>query len=241
MKVDIWSDVACPWCWIGVTRFERVLGEFAHRDQVQVRFHSYQLDPSLPESFEGTELAYLAQRKGMPEASVKAMFGQVAQAAASEQLTMNFDTVAVANTRRAHRLLHAALAADDSGTVQRILKDKLFAAHFADGESVWDEATLVRLATEAGLDAEPARAALDDETLDEQVQADIDTAASLGISGVPFFVVADKYGISGAQPAEVFESALSQVWDELHPAPTGLQSIQLAGGTSQACGPEGCD
>lgn len=238
MRVDIWSDVACPWCWIGVTRFERVLAEFAHAEQVDVSLHSYQLDPGLPPHFDGTEAEYLAARKGLPASAMGQIFDRVVDAAASEQLTMNYDVLKVANTRRAHRLLHSAQQA--GGDIALVLKQKLFGAHFADGESIWDADMLTRLATESGLDEQTARAALDDESLDQAVQADIDQAAALGISGVPFFVFAEKYGVSGAQPAEVFESALTQVWDELHPSTPTLQPINV-GGSGDACGPEGCD
>ncbi len=245
MKIDIWSDIACPWCYIGLTRFDRALASFEHRDGVEVTLHSFQLDPTLPDAYDGTETQYLAQRKGLPEASVKEMFGHVSAAAASEGLTMDFDTLQVANSRKAHRLLHAAQQADPTGRLAHDLKLGLFRAHFTDGESVSDADVLVRLATEAGLDAGAARAALDDEgSREAEVAADIDAARKLGISGVPFFVLHDKYGISGAQPYEVFTQALTQVWDEVHPKPAfatltipGLATAQ----TGPACGPEGCD
>ena len=244
MKIDIWSDIACPWCYIGLTRFDRALQAFEHRDGVEVTLHSFQLDPTLPESYDGTEVDYLAARKGIPAGQVRQMFGQVQQAAATEGLTLDFDTVAVANSRRAHRLLHAAMDADPTGRLAHDLKLALFRAHFTQGETISDADVLVRLATSVGLDADVARASLEDQSRDAQVQSDIDAARSLGISGVPFFVLHDKYGISGAQPYEVFTQALTQVWDEVHPKPAfatltipGLATAQ----TGPACGPEGCD
>ncbi len=241
MKIDIWSDIACPWCYIGLTRFERVLAAFEHRDGVQVVHHSFQLDPTLPETFEGTEAEYLAARKGGSVPDMRAMFAHVADAAASEGLTMDFDTLVVANSRRAHRLLHAAADADPTGALQRRLEDGLFRAHFTDGESIWDADVLVRLAVAAGMDADLARASLDDPERDAQVAADIARAGQLGISGVPFFVLADKYGISGAQPAEAFSQALNQVWDEVHPRVEPLKVPGLEGFSGgQACGPDGC-
>ncbi len=241
MKIDIWSDIACPWCYIGLTRFERALAGFEHRDGVEVVLHSFQLDPTLPETYEGTEAEYLAARKGLPIDDVRAMFGHVAQAAATEGLTMDFDTLKVANSRRAHRLLHAAKDADPTGAAQRRLEDALFRAHFTDGESISDADVLVRLATEAGLDADVARAALEDPARDAQVASDIARAGGLGISGVPFFVLADKYGISGAQPFEAFTQALTQVWDEVHPRVEPLKVPGLEGFSGgQACGPDGC-
>ncbi len=243
MKIDIWSDIACPWCYIGLTRFDRALAAFEHRDGVEVTLHSFQLDPTLPEAYDGTETQYLAQRKGLPEAQVREMFGHVTQAAASEGLTMDFDTLAVANSRKAHRVLHAAMDADPSGRVAHDLKLALFGAHFTDGESISDADVLARLAEGAGLDADLARAALKDEALDAKVQADIDAARSLGISGVPFFVLHEKYGISGAQPFEVFTQALEQVWAEAHPKPA-FETLTIPGlkqdATGPACGPDGC-
>ena len=225
MKIDIWSDIACPWCYIGLTRFDRALAAFEHRDGVEVTLHSFQLDPTLP------------------EAQVREMFGHVTQAAASEGLTMDFDTLAVANSRKAHRVLHAAMDADPSGRVAHDLKLALFGAHFTDGESISDADVLARLAEGAGLDADLARAALEDEALDAKVQADIDAARSLGISGVPFFVLHEKYGISGAQPFEVFTQALEQVWAEAHPKPA-FETLTIPGlkqdATGPACGPDGC-
>ena len=238
MKIDIWSDIACPWCYIGLTRFERVLAEFEHAEDVEVTVHSFQLDPSLPETFDGTETEYLSQRKGLPAAQVEQMFAHVNQAAATEGLHLNFDTVKVANSRRAHRLLHAARATE--GVDAHGLEHALLRAHFVEGASISDGEVLVRLAPDAGLDAQVARDSLESDENDALVQADIDTAAQLGVSGVPFFVLHERYGISGAQPAEVFEQALRQVWDEAHPA-TGLRPITLAGSeNAEACGPEGC-
>src|SRR5450756_1663968 len=159
MRIDIWSDIACPWCYIGLTRFDRVLAGFLHADEVSVTLHSFQLDPTLPESYEGTESEYLAQTKRLPEAQVRQMFTHVEAAAATENLTLDFDTITVANSRKAHRLLHAAQDADPSGRTAWALKTALFSAHFAGGEWISDADTLVRLADEAGLDEAIAREA----------------------------------------------------------------------------------
>ncbi|HHW82940.1 MAG TPA: DsbA family oxidoreductase [Actinomycetales bacterium] len=258
MRIDIWSDIACPWCHIGLARFERVLESFPHRDQVEVRMRSFQLDPTLPESYEGTETEYLAARKGVSEDVIGQMFGHVAQAAQSEGLPLDFDSVRVANSWRAHRLLHAAEAHDPSGALTRRLERALFEAHFRDGESISDPAVLLRLASELGIPDDVARLASGEGTtalppapsegadqFDQSIQADLAEARALGITGVPFFVLAGKYGISGAQPAEVFEGALNQVWEELNPAPA-LKPLIVPGvvageGGGEACGPEGCD
>jgi predicted DsbA family dithiol-disulfide isomerase len=242
MRIDIWSDIACPWCYIGLTRFDRVLAEFPHADEVSVTLHSFQLDPTLPESYDGTETDYLAKTKRLPEAQVRQVFSHVQSAAATEDLTLDFDTIKVANSRKAHRLLHAAQAADATGRTAWALKLALFKAHFTDGETISDTDSLVRIAAETGLDETVARDAIDSDLRDLEVAGDIQEAAAYGISGVPYFVFEEKYGISGAQPAEVFEGALAQVWDELHPEPQKKSLITVPGAAdAEACGPEGCD
>lgn len=247
MEIDIWSDIACPWCFIGLTRFQKALDGFEHRDEVSVRLHSYQLDPSLPDTFAGTEADYLATSKQMPKAQVEQMFEQVRAAGATEGLVLDFDRVQVANSRRAHRLLHAARVEDQQGDTMHRLKMALLKAHFTDGESTGDPEVLVRLAVEAGLEEDAARTAVGDgpvaEKLDQTVQNDINLAGHLGIQGVPFFVLANKYGISGAQPAEAFEQALSQAWRELHPQvqPLSVPGLDGTGTSGPACGPNGCD
>jgi predicted DsbA family dithiol-disulfide isomerase len=225
-----------------LTRFDRVLAEFPHADEVRVTLHSFQLDPTLPESYDGTESEYLAHAKRLPEAQVRQMFSRVEAAAATEGLSVDVDTIKVANSRRAHRLLHAAQDADPSGRSAWALKIALFRAHFTAGETISDTDTLVRLAGEAGLDETIVRDAVDSNARDLEVAGDIQEAAAYGISGVPFFVFDEKYGVSGAQPAEVFEGALAQVWDELHPEPVKRSLISVPGAAgADACGPEGCD
>ncbi|HEY3337738.1 MAG TPA: DsbA family oxidoreductase [Propionicimonas sp.] len=215
MRIDIWSDIACPWCYLGLTRLEAALARFEHGDAVEVLLHSFQLDPTLPESFAGTEAEYLATSKGLDTAMVEQMFTRVSAAAAPDGLKLGFDTLVVANSRRAHRLLQQAKLSDPSGRTTWKLEVALFEAHFSDGRNIGDPSTLVELAVGAGLDADAARQAIDSPARDAEVAADIDAAAQLGIRGVPFFVLADKYGVSGAQPPEAFDQALRQVWDEL--------------------------
>lgn len=157
-------------------------------------------------------------------------------------LLPGFDTIKIANSGKAHRLLHAAQDADPSGRTAWALKTALFRAHFAGGETISDVDTLMRLADEAGLDEAIARDAVDSEVRDLEVAGDIQEAAAYGISGVPFFVIEEKYGISGAQPAQVFEAALAQVWDELHPEPVTKSLLTVPGAAdADACGPAGCD
>ena len=219
IDIQIWSDVACPWCFIGKRRFERALAAFPQRDKVRVTWRSYQLDPTLPEHYEGSEVDYLVSSKGMSRAAVERMIGHVAEQARGEGLGYHFDTLVVANSRRAHRLLQTARRADraDGGTRTDALEEALFSAHFEKGGDIGDGETLVRLGVEAGIGEDDARAALDSAELDAAVDADIREAATIGVRGVPFFVIENKYGVSGAQPPEVFAQALETVLAEQGP------------------------
>lgn len=238
IDVTIWSDIACPWCYIGKRRFEKALDAFPHKDAVKVTWKSYQLDPTLPEHDPRDYATYLNETKGMPRPRVEQMLQHINEAAQGEGLTYDFDSVVVANSRKAHRLLHAAKIADaeDSGTRVNDLKEALLKAHFVEGKNVGDVDTLVALGEGAGLAAEVAREAIGSEEMDQRVQADINEARQLGVQGVPFYVLAGKYGVSGAQPSDLFAQALQQVWDEQNSSPL----ITLDGGAGEACGPEGC-
>ena len=237
VNIEIWSDVACPWCYIGLHRFEAALASFEHRDDVTVRLRSFQLDPTLPESFAGSEIDYLAATKGLDRATVVAMTERVAAVGAADGLPFDYGQLVVANSRRAHRLLHLAEHRDPSGDLTRNLKQPLPTAHFAAGRPIWDADTLVELAGALGLPEAEVRAALDSAELDAEVSADIERAGRLGIHAVPTFVFEGTYGISGGQAVEVFAGALDQVWRELHPEPL----ITIPGsGDNQACGVDGC-
>lgn len=211
LSIDVWSDVACPWCYIGERSLDRALAEFPHAESVQVTYHSYQLDPDVPDDATGTERDYLVERKGSSPEQIEGMFAQIASRGQDVGIAYRFDRTVVANTRRAHRLLQAALASGGRALQARLV-ELLFAAHFEHGEDVADAEVLVRLAVEAGLDEGTAREALDSDLNDEAVAADIAQAAALGITGVPFFVLQNKYAVPGAQPVEGFRRALEQVW-----------------------------
>jgi len=237
MKVDIWSDIACPWCYIGKRRFESALAQFPHRESVEVTWHSYQLDPTLPEHYDGTELDYLATRKGMPREQVRQMFEHVAEVAVGEGLAYDFDSLVVANSLRGHELIHLAA----SHGRQDEAKEALLSAHFEHGEDIGDVEALVRIGDSVGLDTDEVRATLADGTFAQAVQDDIAQARRYGISGVPFFVVDEKYGVSGAQPTELFTQVLDQAWGEANPLT--MVSAPTATGTraeDAACGPDGC-
>jgi predicted DsbA family dithiol-disulfide isomerase len=234
VKVEIWSDIACPWCYIGKRRFEAALAAFPHRDAVEVQWRSYQLDPTLPDHHDGTELDYLVDRKGLSRDQVVRMFEQVTAIAADEGLTYDFASVVVANSFAGHELLHLARA---RGAGDRV-KEALLSAHFEHGEDIGDREVLVRIGVEAGLDADEIARDLASHTWRDSVVADITAASSLGIRGVPFFVLDEKYGISGAQPTELFTQALEQAWRESRPLV--MVSPTTGASTDAACGPDGC-
>ena len=237
LDVQIWSDIACPWCYIGKRRFERALADFPQRDQVTVHWRSYQLDPSLPDHDHRSEVEYLVAAKGLPAHSVEGMISHVAEQAAGEGLEYDFDALVVANSRRAHRVLQAAKRADEADGAGRTdrLKEALLSAHFEGGLNIGDVEVLTDLAEAAGLTADQARAAVGSDDLDDAVARDIAEAAAIGVRGVPFFVFDGKYGVSGAQPPEVFLQALEVSWSE---RTAGL--ITIDGATGEACGPDGC-
>lgn len=245
MKIEIFSDVGCPWCFIGKRRFEKALESFEHRDQVEVEWKSYQLDPSLPEHDDRNEVDYLAQTKGMPREQVIQMLAHVTEQARGEGLAYDFDDLVVANSWKAHRVIQRAKA--ESLQAAEALEEHLFQAHFEQGLDIGDEHVLVRLGAAAGLTEAQVREALSEDQWETAVKQDLATAQALGVTGVPFFVLGRKYGISGAQPTELFIQALQQAWSEFQSLQM-VRSVAAGSGTAagagldgQACGPEGCD
>ncbi|XAS68576.1 DsbA family oxidoreductase [Micrococcaceae bacterium Sec5.7] len=230
MKIEIWSDVACPWCYIGKRRFEAALAEFPHRDSVEVQWRSYQLDPTLPEHYDGTELDYLSTRKGMAPEQVTQMFDHVAAQAKGEGLNYRFDDVVVANSFTAHRLIHLAAAHGK----QDAAKERLLSDHFEHGKDIGHQAYLTSLGQDLGLDAGELAELFTTDKYSDDVHQDFAEARALGISGVPFFVIDRKFGLSGAQPSETFTEALNQAWQETHPL------VPVGGSDANACGPDGC-
>lgn len=212
LRVDIWSDVACPWCYIGQARFAKGLAAFAEADRVRVKWHAFQLDPTLPERYDGSEVDYLVTAKAMSREQVEQMTAHVSNAARGEGLPIDFSTVVPSNSLRAHYLLKTV--AHHHGDVDGATH-ALFAAHFAHGEVIADEDVLVRIGVEAGITAEQVRAGLGDDAIHAEVQGDFSTAHSIGVTGVPFFVLGERYAVSGAQPPELFTQALERTWSEL--------------------------
>lgn len=210
MTVEIWSDVVCPWCYVGKRRIERALEQFAHSDQVELTWHSFQLDPSAPPERTRSSAEHLAEKYGMSLEQAETSNRQMTELAASEGLEYHLDRTRGGNSFDAHRLIH--LAARHG--VQDAMKERLMRAYFTEGEPLNDTDTLARLAADAGLDEAEARATLDGEGFADAVHADEELAARIGIRGVPFFVLDRRYGVSGAQPSELLLQALDKAWDE---------------------------
>ncbi|WP_232678044.1 DsbA family oxidoreductase [Nocardioides sp. R-C-SC26] len=225
MLIEIWSDVVCPWCYIGKRRLEAALADFDHRDAVEIVWRSYQLDPTTPRGSGERVVDALARKYGQSEDGVRAMMGQVQQVAA--EVGLDYSGLAegrVANTIDAHRLLHAA------GDRRDALKEALLDAYFVRGLDVEDHGVLVELAAGVGIDAERAREVLAGDAYADAVRDDIAQAAAYGATGVPFFVIDRRLGISGAQPTEVFSQALAQAWAERPTSP-----LTTVGGDAPGC------
>jgi predicted DsbA family dithiol-disulfide isomerase len=209
MHVEIWSDVVCPWCYIGKRRFEAALGAFEHRDHVQVSWRSFELDPSAPRTRELDGATHIAQKYGITRERALEMQQNVLNMAAGEGLEMRLDLARSGNTFDAHRLLHLAA---ESG-LQGRLKDRLMRGYFTEGEAIGEPAVLERLALEAGLPGEQVGAVLSSERFAAEVREDERTANALGITGVPFFVIDRAIGASGAQPPEALGELLLRGWE----------------------------
>jgi predicted DsbA family dithiol-disulfide isomerase len=207
IKVDIWSDVQCPWCYIGKRKFEAGAAECG---EVEVEYHSFELSPDTPVDFDGTPVEYLSQRKGMPVAQVEQMLERVTGIAASVGLDYDYDHVHQTNTVISHELLHFA----KSKGRQLEMKERLLKAYFVNGEHVGRIPDLVAIAVELGFDEAEVTEALESHRFLADVKADVAQAQEYGIQGVPFFVIDGKYGVSGAQEASAFANVLAQVKSE---------------------------
>jgi predicted DsbA family dithiol-disulfide isomerase len=232
LKVEIWSDVVCPWCYIGKRRLEAAVASSGV--PVEVTWRSFQLDPSAPRESTEDVATYLGRKYGGGREAGLAMNERVAQVAAQDGLEYHLDRVQRANTVDAHRLLH--LAAEHG--LQDALKERLLRAYFTEGQAVGDPAVLTALAADVGLPLERVRQVLDSQEYADDVAADQAEAQALGATGVPFFVIDRRYGVSGAQPVELFEQALRQAWSEKQPALLTVPGVAAA--DAEVCGPEGC-
>ncbi len=238
VQIEVWSDVACPWCYIGKRRFATALAAFPHREHVQVTWRSYELQPdaerSDPNGERLTEREMLVRHKGLPAAQVDQMLGHVTAQAAGEGLAYDFDRVIPANTFDAHRLVHIAaeLAPGDLALQERLV-EALMSAHFEQGLAVDDPEVLVTLAVGAGLDADAVRTALAAGQGAAEVRADEATARQLGVNGVPFFVADRAVAVSGAQPPAVFTQLLETAWQQANP-------LVVLGGDADVCADDSC-
>jgi predicted DsbA family dithiol-disulfide isomerase len=204
LTVEIWSDVVCPWCYIGKRRFEAALTEFPH--EVETVWRSFELDPGAPATREHTATEHLAAKYGMSLEQAEASHAQMTELAAQEGLEYHFETARGGNSFDAHRLIHFAAAHGKQAEAQ----ERVMRAYFTEGVAIADREALVALAADLGLDPDEARAVLESDTYADAVRADERLAQRIGIHGVPFFVLGRRYGVSGAQPAEILVKALEQ-------------------------------
>jgi predicted DsbA family dithiol-disulfide isomerase len=232
MKVEIWSDVMCPFCYIGKRRFENALQQFENRNDVEIEWKSFQLNPDLETNPSINIDQYLADIKGWTIDHARNLNAHVTQMAAEAGLTYNFDKAVVANSFNAHRFSH--LAKKNGLGIEA--EEQLFKAYFTDGKNIDDQNTLIELGKQIGLDAEEIKQTLESNAYADEVKHDIAEAQYLGIKGVPFFVMNNKYAVSGAQAEEVFEQTLQKAyteWQLENPKP----KFEIIEGES--CGPDG--
>ncbi|XVX20068.1 DsbA family oxidoreductase [Actinomycetota bacterium] len=238
VKIDIWSDIVCPFCYIGKRHLELALERFEHRDEVEVVWHSFELDPTIEPVADATLVEKIATKYGMSLGQSEASQRGIAERAAEVGLTFNWQDARFGNTFDAHRLVHLAAGHGLADAAH----ERLMRAYFTEGVAVGDTAELQRLGEEIGLPADEVRELLAGDAHSDAVRADEEQARAYGITGVPFFVLDGKYGVSGAQPVELFEQALAQAWQER----SGIQLVTPTGAATDtadgsACGPDGCE
>ncbi|HEU4581950.1 MAG TPA: DsbA family oxidoreductase [Polyangiaceae bacterium] len=231
LHVDVWSDIACPWCYVGKRRLEAALKQFPERDSVHVRWHSFELNPGAPRRSEagGNYADRLAKKYGMTVREAEARIQHLTDLARADGIPMDFQRIQPGNTFDAHRVVHLAAAQGR----QDEMKERFLRGYLCEGEAIGEPEVLVRLASEIGLDEEQVRAALSSDSFAREVRADEAQAREIGIQGVPFFVLGGRYAVSGAQPVELLLRALQQTQQELAHKPE-----EFAEGA--ACGPDGC-
>jgi predicted DsbA family dithiol-disulfide isomerase len=228
MKIEVWSDIMCPFCYIGKRRLEKALEKFPFADNVEVVWKSFLLNPDMVTDPSKSTLQYLSETKGWSMAQTQQITEQVVEMAKGEGLTYHMDRTVVANAKNAHRLLQWAKSIGRGGE----MKERLLRAYFTEGANIDDFATLVRLAVEVGLDADKAHEVLESDAFASEMENDIYESRLIGVRGVPFFVLDRKYGISGAQPQEVFDQTILKVWEE-HVKANPV--MQMQGGDANSC------
>ena len=228
LTVEIWSDVVCPWCYVGKRNFEAALARFEHRDQVEVAWRAFELDPSAPLERQGDYATHLAHKYGMSVAQAQKMIETMTATGAAAGVVLDFDRARPGNTFDAHRLIHLA----GVWGVQDAVKERLLRATFTDGEPIGDRDVLLRLAVEAGLPKEEAAVVLGGDAYATEVRAEESLALDLGISAVPYFVIDRTFGVPGAQSPDVLLRALQRAWEK------SARPLEPAG---EAAGAPGCD
>lgn len=213
MKVEIWSDYVCPFCYIGKRKFELALAKFAHKDKIEIVFRSFELDPSADPNSNISTYSMLATKYGMSVEKAKETTANVAEQAAAVGITFHFEGTVSTNTFDSHRLIHFAA---EQGK-EKELSERLFKAYFIDGVNIGNRERLVEIAAEVGLDTAAAAAMLESNQFADNVRGEEEEGSKLGIRGVPFYVVDRKYAVSGAQSPEVFLDTLNKAWEEKHP------------------------
>ncbi|MGB6083464.1 DsbA family oxidoreductase [Moheibacter sp.] len=235
MKIEIWSDVMCPFCYIGKRNFETALADFPDKDKIEVEWKSFQLDPTVPEVATESQEDYLVKRKGMSREQVQGILANVTEMARQAGLEYHLDKSVMVNSQKAHQLIQFAKTKGLGDEVEEVL----FRAFFTDGKNVADLETLKELGKEAGLDEKELESAFTDDQFKYKMNQDIQEARSIGVTGVPFFVFDRKYGVSGAQPSEAFLDTLSKSfteWRKENP------EIKLEMSQGQSCSTDGtCD
>ncbi len=236
LRIDIWSDIACPWCLVGKRRLESALATFGHADEVEIVWRAIELDPSAPKSVDPSVsyAARLAKKYGFAVADAEKRMTDMTEVARADGIGFRFDQIRPGNTFDAHRVIHFALE-KGGPALQGAVKERLLKGYLEEGAEIGAPEAVTRLAADVGLDAEEVRALLASDAFAKEVRADEEEATELGIRGVPFFVIGGKYALSGAQPAELFVRALEQAWSE---RPRAVGSFGQAAG--EVCGPDGC-
>jgi predicted DsbA family dithiol-disulfide isomerase len=231
VKVEIWSDIVCPWCFVGKRQFERALAEFEHGDEVEIVWRAYELDPRAPEVREGTYAERIARKYGLEVGAARAAMARIVTAGAEAGIEFKFETMRPGNTFDGHRLIHLG---KERG-IQDTVKERFLQANFYEGEAIGTHEALQRLAVEAGLDAEEVAEVLAGDAYAEQVRVDERVAQSLGVTGVPFFLIDDAYGVPGAQEPEVFLNLLRRAWAETH------REVEIVASAGDVCDDDVCE
>jgi predicted DsbA family dithiol-disulfide isomerase len=237
LHVEIWSDIACPWCYVGKRRFAAALARFEHAESVELVWRAFELDPSAPRSIDPIDLGVsyaqrLARKYATSVQQGEAMIQRMTATAAEEGLDFHFERIRPGNTLDAHRLVHLATTRGLGDAA----KERFLRAYLCEGEAIGDPQVLARLAVEVGLDGEEVSALLASDRFEREVRAEEEEARRGGISGVPYFVIGGRHGLSGAQPAPVILQALNESWQAL-----SLEAATTSKSEGASCGTEGCE